>query len=108
MTLIGLKKLPKQAQREIARLRQEVEHWKAKALAAAGTDPESTNVYVYGGGVDEDSGLPPNSVIVFRIGNQRFNVQHEHDAVAIRARDGLIVVQPVASNVVRVKTEERS
>lgn len=108
MTLIGVKKLPKQAQREIERLRQQVEYWKTKALAAAGADPESTNVAVYGEGLIPDSGLPPNSVIVFRIGARRFNVQHEHGAISIRARDGLLAVCPVAANLVQVQPKERT
>jgi len=107
VTLIGVKSFPKRAKAEIERLRQEVAHWRAKALAAAGADPDSTNVMVCGGGVDPDSGLPPNSSVIFRIDTQRFRVGHEHGVIAIRALDGLLVVRPVAANVVHVKSEER-
>jgi hypothetical protein len=107
VTLIGVKKLPKQAQREIEQLRQEVERWRSKALAAAGVDLGSTNVLVSGSFVDPDSGLPPNSRVIFRVGDSQIEVHHERDGITIRARDGFLVMHPVVANVIHIKLEGR-
>ena len=104
MTLIGVKTFPKRAQAEIAKLRQEVEHWRTKALAV---DPEKTNVMISGGGMDPDVGLPKDSTITFRVGNERFDVSAGNHGIAVRARDGLLVLRPVVANVVHISDDKR-
>jgi len=107
VTLIAMKNLPKKAQREIEQLRAEVESWKAKALAATSDDPKATNV-VIADYVEQDRGLPPNSIIVFRIGRHSIEVRHERDgaAIGIRNQGGLLIVRPAAANVIYVQPEE--
>ena len=109
MTLtIGPKKLPKRAVDAIARAKEETEHWKAKALAATGEGTSGTNVRLYGGGVEPDRGLPPNSVIEFEVGGECLRVSIEEAArggpsLTIYAPGGSLMVRPASSNVVLVQ-----
>jgi hypothetical protein len=105
VTLIGVKNLPKRAQREIARLQEEVASWKAKALAVASADPDATNVVLHGNVIDPDRGLPPDSRIVFRVGGRSFEVHPDGDSISIRGLDSAIVVYPSVSNVIRIKAD---
>jgi hypothetical protein len=105
--LIAPKKLSKQAQAQIDGLKLEVAHWRAKALAVANVDSGSTNVVLYGMGMDPDRGLPPNSHIRFSVGGRRFDVHIDGDSLAIRALDGMLAVRPSVSNVIGVVPVDR-
>lgn len=96
--------LPKWAQAELARLRQDCEYWKAQALAG----PDDSNVFVKMGG-NESRPLGRDVRVDFRWPNRQhperpdyIQVRHDDDGLYVAAGNDCIAVRPSASNSVRI------
>ena len=123
MTAEDLAKLPRWARARIMRLEGDVEHWKSKALAAAAAPGKggATDTYVIDYADDlRELGLPPHAHLRFRLPKTKrthdgtIDVHTTLDThqsppgvLAVRALDGLLVVQPAAANLVYVWVEPR-
>ena len=105
--------LPRWARERIARLTDEVEHWKSIALSAS--SPDKTNVTIVDG--LEERGLPPNSRVKFRMGKDAIEVSVSSDmpgrhpaastSIEVRSSDGSLSILPAASNTIYVRINDR-
>lgn len=98
-------KLPKWAQVRISnlesKLKADVAYWKGKAVEAETGD---TNTFL--GDYPDDIGLPRGSRIVFVLPSGRISADVRDDHLHLHARNGALVVQPVVTNAVNIRTEK--
>ena len=101
--------LPQWAQQYIERLEKDVDSWKSKALAAASVGNLATNVVLCDG--IEQRGLPPNSTILFVLGESRIEVHHDRgdikrNRLTVRSLGTRLFVHPAAANTIYVGEPE--
>jgi len=100
-------KLPKYAQNEINKLRNDVEYYKKKVNQIEGK--EETNVYLTEGRIDNARPLPKNSQVMFVIKPE----EKLYQQIEVRIREGRLEVsgyrtlriEPRASNVIHIFQE---
>jgi hypothetical protein len=95
-------KLPKWAQNELAKLRANAEHYKKEAWSA--TTPGVSNTFLETYGDSNNLGLPPDSHIGFRLGNNRLVCRITPEGLRV---GNAILVSPAAANLVYIKVEDR-
>ena len=96
-----IEKLPRWAQILINKLQADVVCWKEKALAASSPNAEDTNTFVIPI-IEPNRGLPPDTIIGFKLGKETVTVQAKKDRLQVRASMVDALIHPVASNVFEV------
>ena len=100
-------KLPRYAQNEINRLRNNVDYFEEKLNQLKGK--EKTNVFFSEGGAGERP-LPRRSRVTFKLGehwNEKVDVYMNEEKKYLRISLDDMIVSPVASNVIRVSKKKR-
>ena len=95
-------KLPKWAQRRIAKLESDVEYHKAQAFQAA-KGPSNSRVFIED--YEGTRGLPDNVKIGFRFAQDKvLAIRRVGDWVEVRSDFQHLVIEPESSNVIRVRS----
>ena len=97
--------LPRWARMRIERLTAEIERQTEIALST--TIAGKTNVVIVVGHTTEERSLPNDSHVRFRTPKGDVEISHRNDAIEVRARDGVIIIRPEVSNVIRVTVSQR-
>jgi hypothetical protein len=108
-TTEDVSKLPQWARRRIERLEGEIAQMKATEAAVAAGD---TNMFLLDAARQTPRGLPRDSTVrvsLGKLGELDIGVGHNapEGAIEIRTSHGRLSVQPVVSNVIYVKVEQR-
>jgi len=102
-----ISKLPVWAQHELTRLAEDVQYWKKLALRV---EAGESNVQYSQGFMDDWQGLPDHCIVRFKIGKKDTidcHIERDNpDVVSVSAGVKRLIVEPVVSNVVHLRSVE--